>query len=84
MHNHHDWQITGINSSRTFFHVFTQFKERKTKQKQKTVSYLIAPFQHIPLTILHLVIDVEKLNDAVLSHVVSILLAFVPVQWRAL
>lgn len=48
------------------------------------VSYLVAPLQHIFLTFLHLVVDVQKLNDSVLPYVVGILLGFFPVQRRPL
>lgn len=51
---------------------------------KKLLSYLIAPFQHIFLSLLQLVVDVEKLNNTVLSDVVGILLGFLPVRWRAL
>lgn len=51
---------------------------------KKLVSYLVAPLQHIFLTLLQLVVDIEKLNDAVLSDVVSILLGFFPVERRPL
>lgn len=47
-------------------------------------SYLVAPLQHIFLAVLHLVVDVEKLDYAVFSDVVSILSGFFPVQWRSL
>lgn len=56
----------------------THFKAAITKQ----LSYLIAPLQDIFLTVLHLVVDVDKLNDAMLPDVVSILLGFFPVQRR--
>lgn len=46
-------------------------------------SYLIAPLQHVFLPLLHLVVDVQELDDAVLSDVVGILLGFLPVKWRA-
>ena len=54
------------------------------KKKKKLVSYLVAPFQHIFLTLLDFVVNVEELNDAVLSHMVGILLGFFPFQWRPL
>lgn len=63
---------------------FVPMLDAGSTQREKALSYLIAPFQHILLSLLHLVVDVEKLNDAVLSDVVSILLGFFPVQRRAL
>lgn len=46
-------------------------------------SYLIAPLQNIFLALLHLIVDVQELDDAVLSDVVGILLGFLPVKRRA-
>lgn len=43
-------------------------------------SHLIAPFQHVLLTLLQLVVDVEELDDAVFPDVVGVLLGFFPVQ----
>lgn len=63
-----------------------QGKEKKMffwEQNHGLVSYLITPLEHIFLTLLHLVVDVEKLDDAVLSDVVGIFLGFLPVERRA-
>lgn len=46
-------------------------------------SYLIPPLQHIFLPLLHLIVDVQELDDAVLSYVVGIVLGFLPVKRRA-
>lgn len=54
------------------------------KARDAFISYLIAPFQHIFLALLDLIVDVNELDDAVLSDVVGILLGVLPVQWRSL
>lgn len=48
------------------------------------VSHLVAPLQHVFLTVLQLVVDVKELDDAVLPDVVGILLGFLPVERRTL
>lgn len=42
--------------------------------------HLISPFQHILLSLLHLIVDVEELKDAVLPNVVSMFLGLFPVE----
>lgn len=79
MYNHNDRHIS--RQTACFFSKLFHFRQKK---KKKLVSYLVAPFQHIFLTLLHFVVDVEELNDAVLSHMVGILLGFFPFQWRPL
>lgn len=56
---------------------------RAEEETRRLVSYLITPLQHIFLTLLHLVVDVQKLDDAVLSDMVGIPLGFLPVKRRA-
>lgn len=48
------------------------------------VSHLVAPFQHVLLAVLQLVVDVQELDDAVLPDVVGVLLGLLPVERRAL
>lgn len=61
----------------------TDTHRQTVPQHSLRVSYLIAPFQHVFLALLHLVVDVQKLDDAVLPDVVGILLGFLPVQRRS-
>lgn len=73
-HKHPDWQVADMNNR----HSIT------TKTTGNSIrSHLVAPLEHIFLAIFQLVVDVEELDDAVLSYVVSILLALFPVEWRA-
>lgn len=46
----------------------------------KKEPHLVSPFQHILLSIFDLVVDVEELQDAVLSNVVSMFLGLFPVE----
>lgn len=48
--------------------------------KESTHPHLISPLQHILLALLHLIVDVEELKDAVLPNVVSMFLGLCPVE----
>lgn len=42
--------------------------------------HLVSPFQHVLLSIFDLIVDVEELQDAVLSNVVRMFLGLFPVE----